>query len=102
MITRRLAKEGLRKRGPFPLAIEAHEHPRRDAQIIEQDAAEIAQAPREIALAPIARRARHGARGENGNLASLETAHEVDVLHQRDRAEAAEPVIELARDEEAL
>ena len=93
---------GARGRAASRLAIKAREHPRRHAKIIEQDAAEIAQAPREIALAPVALAARHRARFQHHELAPLEPAHQIDVLHQRERTEAAEPIIEIARDEQTL
>src|SRR5579885_678060 len=102
MTTSRLAKGGRRDRVRPPLAIEAHEHPRRHAKIIEHDQPEIAQAPREIAFAAVTRPARDRARGKDRDLAPLEAAHEIDVLHERERAEAAEPPVKLARDEKPL
>src|SRR5688572_8422911 len=97
MMTRRLAKLAPRARPSLRLAIEPREHARRHAQVIEQDAAEIAQAPHEIAFAPVSLAARHRARFQHDQLPPLQPAHEVDILHERQRAEAAEPPVETAR-----
>ena len=62
-------------------------------------AEEIAERSGDIAFAAIAYAARHRARLQHHELASLKPPHEIDVLHERDRPEAAELAIKPARDE---
>src|ERR671918_125608 len=95
MVARRLGRTSR-------LAIKTREHPRRHAKKIEEHAAEIAQAPRKVAFAAIALSARDRARFQHRELPTLEPAHQIHVLHQRQRAEAAQAIIEVPRDEEPL
>src|SRR3989304_9097407 len=102
MMTRCLATPA-RPSPPAPrLAIKARKHARRHAKVIKQDAAEIAQAPRQITFTPVTLFARHRARFQHHQLLPLQPPHEIDALHERQRTETAEPVVKVARDEESL
>src|SRR4249920_2801253 len=89
-------------RRAFPLPIKPREHARGHAEEIEQHAGEITQAPRNVTFAAVAYAARHRARLQHHELAAFEPAHEIDILHERNRPEAAKLAIKPARDEQSL
>ena len=60
------------------------------------------KAPHHIAFVAVAHAARHRARMQHDELAAFQPPHQIDILHQRHRFEAAELAIKLARDEQAL
>src|SRR5690348_8833605 len=76
--------------GLTPLPVEPHQDARRQAQEIEREAAEVAQRPPQIAAAPVARRRGDGIDAERGEPAPPQAPDEVDILHQRQRPEAAD------------
>src|SRR5262245_60218815 len=96
------ARAGRAGRRAFLLSIKPREHARGHAEEIEQHAGEIAQAPRDVTFAAVAYAARHRARLQHRELAPLEPPHEIDILHERDRLEAAELAVKPARNEQSL
>src|SRR5690348_6566490 len=83
-------------------AIKPQDELRRNSQEIKCEAAEIAQGTRDIAVAAIARRRGHGVGGKRRQAAAAKAADHVDILHQRQRAKAAELTVEGGGDEQPL
>src|SRR5258708_1125402 len=82
--------------------VEPQDDARRQPGEIDREAAEVAQGARDMAVAPVARRRGDGVRGERPEAMTAEAPRQIDILHQRQRPEAADRAIKRRGDEQPL